>query len=216
MGDVTATPTPRPPRVVALILAAGASTRFGSDKRQALLPDGQSVLEAVLFTHRQVLDEIWVLTRPGDAFGQRMSEAHGARQVACGEAMLGQGHTLATGLKMLTTLHANTANANNVDAALVSLADMPWVQAQTLQSLIKRFATTGRVVLPRHGKTLGHPRLLPRAVWPLLLGKLGGEGLEGDRGAQSLLNWSAAEQVPVNDPGVLRDVDTPADIPSQA
>lgn len=194
------------PRVVALVLAAGASTRFGSDKRQARLPDGRSLLEAVVQTHRQVLDEVWVLTRPGDAFAQGVCQALGARCVVCADAVLGQGHTLADGLRQLAD------GSPEVAGALVSLADMPWVRADTLQRLCERFAATGRVVLPRFGEALGQPRLLPRAVWPRLLGQeaaQGRPGLHGDKGAQGLLDWAAAEQVPVDDPGVLRDADTP-------
>lgn len=215
------------PRVVVLVLAAGASTRFGSDKRQALLPDGRSLLEAVVATQRQVFDEVWVLTRPGpsgepDAFAQAVCEAHGARCVTCADAALGQGHTLAAGLRMLLALPSAEAAAVPVAGALVALADMPWVRADTLQRLRERFEATGRVVLPRCGEALGHPRLLPRAVWPALLGDAapapgsagtqGPAGLRGDRGAQALLDWSAAEQVRVDDTGVLRDADTPADL----
>lgn len=230
------------PRVVVLVLAAGASSRFGSDKRQALLPDGRSLLATVVATHREVFDEVWVLTRPhaggaADAFTQAVCDAHGARCVVCADAALGQGHTLAMGLRLLQAevdapgvIAPGTANTSTesvlsappVAGALVALADMPWVRADTLQRLRERFEATGRVVLPRCGDALGHPRLLPRAVWPGLLGDAvpasgsasaqGPAGLRGDRGAQSLLDWSAAEQVVVDDTGVLRDADTPADL----
>lgn len=211
------------PRVVVLVLAAGASSRFGSDKRQALLPDGRSLLEAVVATHREVFDEVWVLTRPGsageaDGFAQAVCDAQGARCVSCAGAALGQGHTLAAGLRMLLALPCGAASAAPVAGALVALADMPWVCADTLQRLRERFEATGRIVVPRCGGALGHPRLLPRAVWPALLGDVvpapaqGPVGLRGDRGAQAMLDWSAAEQVEVDDPGVLRDADTPADL----
>ncbi len=205
-----------------LILAAGMATRFGSDKRQASLPDGRSLLEAVVATHRKVFDDVWVLTRPSshghDAFAQAVSEAHGAHCMACDDAALGQGHTLAQGLKALTALMAlpgHGADARPVDAALVSLADMPWVQADTLRRLLDRFASTGKVVVPRCGEAIGHPRLLPRSVWPHLLGKHSehtGKGLHGDHGARHLLDWHTAEQVSVDDTGVLRDIDTPDDL----
>ncbi|TDP86064.1 molybdenum cofactor cytidylyltransferase [Aquabacterium commune] len=221
------------PRVVVLVLAAGASTRFGSDKRQALLPDGRSLLDAVVATHREVFDEVWVLSRPTadgqtDAFAQSVCDAHGARCMPCPDAVLGQGHTLAAGLRLLQAEAGLSALAGApgepVAAALVALADMPWVRADTLQRLRERFEATGRVVLPRCGEALGHPRLLPRAVWLALLGDAvpgagsapahapGPVGLRGDRGAQALLDWAEAEQVVVDDLGVLRDADTPADL----
>lgn len=197
-------------RLVVLVLAAGASTRFGSDKRQALLPDGRSLLTTVVATHCEVFDEVWVLARPGadgqaDAFTQAVCAGHGARCVVCADAALGQGHTLAAGLRLL---QAEAGQA--VAAALVALADMPWLRADTLRTLRARFDATGRVVVPRCGDALGHPRVLPRSVWPALLGDA--TGLRGDRGAQALLDWSAAEQVVVDDLGVLHDADTPADV----
>lgn len=174
-------------------------------------------------THREVFDEVWVLTRPGpageaDAFAQAVCEAHGARCVSCADAALGQGHTLAAGLRMLLALPCGEASVAPVAGALVALADMPWVRADTLQRLRERFEVTGNIVVPRCGDALGHPRLLPRAVWPALLGDAvpapsqAPAGLRGDRGAQALLDWSVAEQVEVDDTGVLRDADTPADL----
>lgn len=222
-------------RVVVLVLAAGASSRFGSDKRQARLPDGRTLLDTVVATHREVFDEVWVLSRPGpdggpDLFAQAVCDAHGARCVPCADAALGQGHTLAAGLRLLQAEAGTTAGgaANSVAgsvagseaapvaAALVSLADMPWVRADTLRRLRDRFEATGRIVLPRCGEALGHPRVLPRDVWPALLGDATGgaatPGLRGDRGAQALLDWATAEQVAVDDNGVLRDADTPGDL----
>lgn len=208
-------------RVIVLVLAAGASTRFGSDKRQARLPDGRSLLEAVVATQREVFDEVWVLTRPGDAYAPAVCAALGVPCHVCDEAEQGQGHTVAAGLRMLLAL---PDGAMPVRGALMALADMPWVQADTLRLLRARFDATGAVVLPRHGGALGHPRLLPRSVWPALLGERGvgqvggqavgerGEHLRGDRGARALIDWSAAEQVDVDDTGVLRDADTPADL----
>jgi molybdenum cofactor cytidylyltransferase len=217
-------PSHTPPssgRVIALVLAAGASSRFGSDKRQARLPDGRSLLEAVVAIQREVFDEVWVLTRPGDAYAPAVVAASAApaasaaasdghvRCVVCDDAADGQGHTVAAGLRLLMAL---PDEGRPVRGALIALADMPWVQADTLRALRARFDATDRVVLPRHGEALGHPRLLPRAVWAALLGEQGGSGLQGDRGARVLIDWSAAEQVAVDDVGVLRDADTPADL----
>ena len=223
MTDSSPTPSSSG-RVIALVLAAGASSRFGSDKRQARLPDGRSLLEAVVATQREVFDEVWVLTRPGDAYAPAVVAASAAsaasavsaaasdgrvRCVVCDDAADGQGHTVATGLRLLMAM---PDEGRPVRGALIALADMPWVQADTLRALRARFNATDRVVLPRHGEALGHPRLLPRAVWGALLGEQGGSGLKGDRGARVLIDWSAAEQVAVDDVGVLRDADTPADL----
>ncbi len=191
---------PRPPRIAVLVLAAGRSTRFGSDKRQALLPSGQRMLPAVLSTLKGVFDDVCVLSRAGDAFATQACAASGCQQLSCEDADLGMGHTLAQGLRGLMP-------RPDIDAALVALADMPAVQPDTLRALAAAAAESPLPVVPRHLGRLGHPRILPRATWPSLL------HARGDEGARHLIDWSAARVVDVDDAGVLIDVDTPGDLP---
>ena len=195
--------------VAAVILAAGQSSRFGRDKRHALLPNGSSLLEAVVQTHRVVLGTVWVVTRPQDDFARSICQAHGARQLICHDADQGMGRSLAAGIA------AAMAEPHGFQALMVSLADMPGVAPNTLSALIARFQATGQAVLPRHARTgtpsagpgeLGHPRILPRACWPAMV------ALRGDEGARHALDWSLAQQVDVVDEGVLLDVDYPEDL----
>jgi len=51
--------------VIALVLAAGSSTRFGSDKRRATLADGRSLLAHSVARARAVFDEVRVVLREG-------------------------------------------------------------------------------------------------------------------------------------------------------
>ncbi len=194
--------------VAALILAAGSSRRFGSDKRQARLPSGQTMLEAVIRVHLQVVDTVRVVTREHDAFAEAVCRATGAQPVVCPHAALGMGHSLAAGLEWAT-------HQPNVQAVLVSMADMPAVLPDTLRALLARFHASGTLVAPRYvgpsapGRVpgrWGNPRLLPRAHWSGLL------TLTGDQGAGAVLDWSHAEVVDVSDPGILCDADTPQDL----
>lgn len=194
--------------VAALILAAGASLRFGSDKRQARLPSGQTMLEAVIRLHQQVFETVWVVTREHDDFAEAVCRATGAQRVVCPDAAHGMGHSLATGMAVATA-------QPGLQAVMVSLGDMPAVLPDTLRALLGRFQATGATVVPRyaepsgaaraHGRW-GNPRILPRACWPSLL------ALTGDQGAGAVLEWADAEVVEVNDPGILFDADTPQDL----
>lgn len=189
------------PRVAALVLAAGRARRFGSDKRQARLPDGRSLLQAVLQTQLEACDDVRVLLRQGDDWGQAVCAELGVEWLAVADADHGMGRTLAAGLRSLMAV-----DGAGFDAALVALADMPEVQPETVRALIEAFRREGRPAWPWHAGQPGHPRLLPRANWPALL------DLSGDEGARHRLDWSQATRVDVPDGGILIDIDTPGDL----
>lgn len=93
--------------------------------------------------------------------------------------------------------------------ALVVLADMPFVHPASLGALARALAAGAPAVVPVHDGRRGNPAGFSRACFPALL------ALHGDAGARSLLNDLGAVAVPVVDPGVLRDIDRPADLPAQ-
>lgn len=203
-----------PPRVVALVLAAGRACRFGADKRQARLPDGRSLLQAVLQTQLVACDDVRALLREGDAWGQGLCSELGVAWLCVADADHGMGHTLAAGLRSLLA-DADACEAGepaacrgpaHFDAALVVLADMPAVQPDTVRALIDAFRRDGQPAWPWHAGQGGHPRLLPRSHWPALL------DLSGDEGARHRLDWSRATRVDVPDGGILIDIDTPDDL----
>lgn len=194
-------PPESPPRVVALVLAAGRARRFGRDKRQARLPDGRSLLQAVLQTQLTAGAGVLALLRNDDDWGQALCREMGVEWLGVPDADQGMGRTLAAGLRSLLSRGGAAP-----DAALVVLADMPEVQGQTVQALIESFARDGRPAWPWHAGRAGHPRLLPREVWPVLL------DLSGDEGARHRMDWSRATRVEVPDRGVLVDIDTPGDL----
>ncbi|MFT3858682.1 MAG: nucleotidyltransferase family protein [Aquabacterium sp.] len=187
------------PRIAALILAAGQSLRFGSDKRQAILPDGQSMLEAVLRRYQAVFHRVLLVAREGDDFARQLADMHGCELVISAEAELGMGHSLACGAQALMA-------CEELAGAIVGLADMPGVATETLRDLRDVLAARQRPVVPVFQGHLGHPRGLPCAWFEALA------RLSGDQGARQLMDWRRAEAVHVNDPGILLDADTPEDL----
>jgi len=92
-----------------------------------------------------------------------------------------------------------------IDAALVQLADMPWIGAAHIDRLIEAFDPRNpAIVAPFRDGQRGHPVLWPKAFLPLL-GALG-----GDVGARWLLEQFAAQvhAVPFDDDAIVEDVDT--------
>ncbi|WP_415753559.1 nucleotidyltransferase family protein [Pseudomonas leptonychotis] len=183
------------PKVIALMLAAGRGSRFGSDKRIALMADGCSLLAASVERAQQVFSQVHVLLRVEDD-SQTLGLAADCRLLRCAEADQGMGHSLAAGIRALA--------GQDADAIAVMLGDMPWISTNSLQQLCEQ-ATPERIVYPLCEGQRGHPVLFGRAFWPQLL------NLTGDQGARELLQAHAAVCHPVvlDDAGVLRDVDRP-------
>ncbi|CAK15648.1 nucleotidyltransferase family protein [Pseudomonas entomophila] len=182
--------------VVALVLAAGQGSRFGGDKRRALLADGRSLLQHSVERALAVFDEVRVVLRAGER-AEDLGLPTGCRIVVSPEAGLGMGHSLAAGAASLDNCAA--------EAVSIVLGDMPWIQARTFRRLIEAASPTA-IVVPCHHQQNGHPVLFGRTYWPELT------VLAGDQGARSVLQRHRQQMlvVEVDDAGVLRDVDTPA------
>jgi molybdenum cofactor cytidylyltransferase len=108
----------------------------------------------------------------------------------------------------LAALGGAAALARRGAPVLVAPADLPALRAATVAALLGRFADGGGpLVVPVHRGRRGHPLL----VAPRLAGEI--DDLDPAVGLRQLLARHPKEvvEVAVDDPGVLRDVDTPAD-----
>ncbi|HIE0353030.1 TPA: nucleotidyltransferase family protein [Pseudomonas aeruginosa] len=182
--------------VLCLVLAAGQGRRFGSDKRLARLADGTTLLAASVARAREAFAEVRVVVRAGETPASLGLPAQ-QRLVHSLDASLGMGHSLAAGVA--------AARNSPARAIAVLLGDMPWIAADTLERLAA-MATPEAIVFPLYDGQRGHPVLFGRAFWDALA------QLDGDQGARRVLlaHRPAWREVPCDDPGVLRDVDTPA------
>lgn len=190
--------------VVALMMAAGYSRRFGpSDKRCAPLPNGRSLLATSVanaqeaFTHLRVAvrkeDDLTLLGLPQDVALVRVHQAH-----------LGLGASLAEAISVL----GRDPSLDDIDAVAILLGDMPYLQLETLLAL-QRLACRDTIVRPCFDGRQGHPVIFGRTVWPAL------ERLSGSDGAKDVIKQYASRlrECPVADAGILRDIDAPADLP---
>ncbi|MFR0716093.1 nucleotidyltransferase family protein [Pseudomonas putida] len=182
----------------ALVLAAGQGKRFGSDKRQAHLPGGQTVLSATLALALEHFDVVTLVLRPDDDH-QAMNIDPRVRVIRARQANVGLSASLAAGIAALQD--------SSAQAAAVLLGDMPWIAQATLRSLCAR-AHAERIVMPVYQGQRGHPVIFGRAFWAAL------EQVKGDEGGRQVIqaNAPACIRVEVDDPGVLLDIDTPADL----
>jgi nicotine blue oxidoreductase len=140
--------------LAAVVLAAGAASRFGAPKQALLLP---AVLERV---RKAGLDEIVVVLGAYEVVTDALT-------VRCPDWELGPGASLRCGLEKLP---------EEVEAAVVVLADGPELSPAAIERVLSVWRSTGApIVAASYGGARGHPLVLPRAAW----GEIPDEGLRG-------------------------------------
>ena len=181
----------------AVVVAAGLSRRMGREK--ILLPFGDgTILERVLQTLAAAsIDERVVVVRPDLPQSAEIARRLGARVVVNANPQE----------EMLLSIRLGIAELSpGVDAFFLWPADHPAVAGETLAELA-RAAGRPRVVLPIHAGRRGHPAL----VGADLIADIG--AIPAGQGLRHL--WRARPEVlfevPVDDGGVLMDLDTPED-----
>jgi molybdenum cofactor cytidylyltransferase len=182
---------------VGVLLAAGAGSRFGGDKLLAPLRGQPLVLHAINAL-RPAVSHIIAVVRPGsDQLTALLTQA-GVQVAICEQAADGMGLSLACAARLAPT------DAN----LLVALGDMPAVRPGTIERVTAALAAGAAIAVPSHGGRRGHPVGFAAWLVPAL------QALTGDQGARGLLreHAQAVLDIPVDDPGVLVDVDTRADL----
>jgi molybdenum cofactor cytidylyltransferase len=122
--------------------------------------------------------------------------------VVCDRASDGMGASLACAARAAAHLHPGA------DGYLVALGDMPFVRPTTIAAVRDALAAGAPLAAPYFRGRRGHPVALSSGFFKDLL------ALGGDEGAKKLVtaNQQKLVKIPVGDPGVIRDIDTPADL----
>lgn len=128
------------PRIVAVVPAAGKSTRFGSDKRRVLV-DGVPMLDRVV----------------------NLLKAGGVEEVSIVESNPGVDRG------MFSTIQIGLAGVDATHIVLVHPCDMPFTSPETVKVVIAECLRTRRAVCPRVMGKRGHPLAIPAALIPRLL-----------------------------------------------
>lgn len=184
--------------IAGLILAAGESSRMGSDK--ALLAyRGRTFLESIILNLRNAgIGKIVVVLGHHAEEIQRAVDLAGVQVVFNRDYQRGQTSSVQAGLAALQEF--------SPEAVILCLVDHPAVSAAVMTKLKDRFeGARPAVVIPTCEGQHGHPVVIGRELFSELL------VLRPDEGANTVVrNYRAATQfVEVDDRGILLDVDEP-------
>jgi CTP:molybdopterin cytidylyltransferase MocA len=177
---------------------------MGSPKATLLMPDGETFVARIVGTLREagVADLVIVTGRHHDAVVDALARdrATPTRIVRNLDPSRGQLSSLVAGMDAVVT--------PQTDAVLMTLVDVPLVRVSTVTAVIDAWRRArAPIVRPAIGDRHGHPVIFDRAVFEEL------RRAPLDAGAKAVVRAHEHEilNVPVDDEGCVRDVDTPGD-----
>jgi CTP:molybdopterin cytidylyltransferase MocA len=135
--------------IAAVVLAAGAATRFGSPKQLLLLP---YVLERL---EDASVDEVVIVAGAYPIEASETLQLGTARVAVCPDWALGPGASLRCGLAAL---------GDDVDAALIVLADGPYLDRRAIERVLAHRSEAAFVAASYDG-VRSHPAVLARSAW---------------------------------------------------
>jgi molybdenum cofactor cytidylyltransferase len=188
----------RSPRVDAIVLAAGRSSRMGGPNKLLALFQGRPLVRLTAETARASrAGEVVVVTGHQDERVATALAGLDVRRAHNADYQSGLASSLKTGVRAISP---------DAAGALVMLGDMPDVSAGDLDRLNAAFAKSGGTAIVRatHGGKRGNPVILPHALFPEVA------RLEGDTGARHIVESQSNPVIDVEiGAGAGVDVDTP-------
>lgn len=186
--------------VAVVVLAAGMSRRMGTPK-QLLRIGSETLLERTLKNVRasNVSEIVLVLGYAVDDVQKTVATA-GLKVVINPDYQQGMGTSLRNGLAAVSA---------GATAALIVLADQPFVTSETLNRLIEcHEERKPQIILPMYQGFRGNPVLLDRSVFAEV------QAVSGDVGCRAIFGDHTENilKLPVDDPGILLDIDSQDDL----
>lgn len=192
---------PQVSRTVGIILAAGRSRRMGKPK--LLLPWASgTIIGSLVQTFQQggVDSMTVVVAEEQEGLGRWVLDRELGLAVNP-DPTRGMLSSLWQALEFLGG--ANHLREEGV-ALLVSPGDYPLIQKNTVKALLEK-GSGDLLRIPTHRGQRGHPLWIPPSALPDI------PRLPLQRGLKALRNRVPYTEVPVDDPGILIDIDTPQD-----
>jgi molybdenum cofactor cytidylyltransferase len=186
-----------------LVLAAGKSQRFGSDKLIAKMDDNQPMiahsLKPLLSLSKEHNLELCVITRPDNKLLIDFLKHEKINYSLCPNAYLGMGHSIAHGIKTNPLWQG----------WMIALADMPNLTANIVETLITHIIQSPHQIvrpsiLKKDKEIPLHPVYFPQSY------KFKLSELTGDNGAKNIIQQQ--KLINISNANLLIDIDTTADL----
>lgn len=184
-----------------VVLAAGASRRFGRPKQMAVHEGRPLIVHAVETALGTGCEKVAVVF--GSRFEEILPAVSDLPVLVCRNRAWreGMGSSIRAGLEGLL------AAAPETEAVILTLCDQPLVRSRHLRELAETRARTGRdLVVSAYRDTHGVPALFTKSFYPEL------RALGGDEGARRIIRRHLDEAAKVPLPEAGADIDTPADL----
>lgn len=188
--------------IAGILLAAGRSDRFDGDKLLHPLGDGMPLGVRAAVNLRLAIERCYAVVADRERPLVRLFEAAGLSVVPCARSGAGMGASIACGVRA----------AKRAAGYVIALADMPFVDSTTIRRVAEALTGGAICAAPVYRGRRGHPVGFSAGVREELL------ALKGEWGAREVLHRLAARTqfIEVDDAGILRDVDRPGDLFSEA
>ena len=209
-----------------VLLAAGLSSRFGSQKLLTILSDGTTLFDRSVRLYLNALVSPLIVVVSGELFSAIQERKTGSTEYSIGKdrnsnwyhlktpwgiARLVVNETPETGMADSLKLGLSAlSEIERKDGILISLADMPRITPETVERLLAVYRQGGKkAVVPVFEERIGHPVIFDE---PFFREEI--QNIRGDEGLRSILkrHWQDVAAVPWEDASVVMDVDTPEDM----
>jgi len=184
-----------------VVLAAGTSSRYGSENKLLEPVDGEALVRHAART--LVESEAEAVTVVVGHEADRVRSALEDLPVSIRENPdyeAGQSTSVRTGVRAAIDADA--------EAVVIGLGDMPDISTDTVDTLVGSYERgAGTAIAPAYDGQRGNPVLFDARFFEALADVSGDVG-----GRETLLTGGDSALIEVGDPGVVRDVDRPADL----
>jgi len=183
---------------VGILLAAGSSQRFGSDKLLHPVIEDTPMLLLSAKKLADALPQSLVVINKNLLIYKSQLEKLGLKVVVNKNSKQGMGSSIACGV----------SHSSDASGWLITLADMPYIKTQTLSLLAKKLKAGASIIAPEFEQQRGHPVCFSHAYKNELL------ALNQDTGARDIIkqHQDQLDLMTTNDAGVVQDVDYKEDI----